>query len=105
MMWNLSDGLELVRRLQPLAKRHEYHIALGGGVLNRGESNKDIDLYVLGFNSGELQATKGIVSMLFSELGEGVPISAKEDNYPNDPRYRLKLKYNLNGRRIDVFIQ
>lgn len=45
--WNLDDGLKLVRALQQECRRYSYHLALGGGVLNNGESKKDIDLYFL----------------------------------------------------------
>lgn len=46
-VWLLDDGLKLVRALQDDSRKFGYHLALGGGVLNRGESKKDIDLYFL----------------------------------------------------------
>jgi len=51
MSWNLNDGLELVRAIQPHCKNYGYHIALGGGVLNAGESEHDLDLYMLPLNN------------------------------------------------------
>lgn len=45
--WTIEDGLNLIRAIQPEARRFGYHIALGGGVLNNGISYKDIDLYFL----------------------------------------------------------
>lgn len=45
--WNLNQGLELVRALQPKIKEFGYHVTLGGGVLNNGKSKKDIDLYFI----------------------------------------------------------
>ena len=47
--WTLDDALELIRALQPDSKRYNYHICLGGGVLNRGRAEKDLDLYFLPF--------------------------------------------------------
>lgn len=46
-MWTLEDGLAVVRSLQPLTRQFNYHVALGGGVLNQGYSDKDLDLYFL----------------------------------------------------------
>lgn len=43
----LSEGLHLVRALQPECRQFGYHLCLGGGVLNKGQSEKDLDLYFL----------------------------------------------------------
>jgi acetamidase/formamidase len=45
--WYLADALVLVRELQARVWPLGYHVALGGGVLNHGYSDKDVDLYVL----------------------------------------------------------
>lgn len=45
--WTMDDALELVRGLQKDTRRYGYHLTLGGGVLNNGESQKDLDLYFL----------------------------------------------------------
>lgn len=43
----LPDALLLVRKLQAVAWPLNFHVALGGGVLNHGYSDKDVDIYVL----------------------------------------------------------
>lgn len=45
--WTLEDALNLIRGLQKETRRYGYHLTLGGGVLNNGESQKDLDLYFL----------------------------------------------------------
>jgi hypothetical protein len=43
----LADVLLLVRQMQAVAWPLNFHIALGGGVLDHGYSDKDVDIYVL----------------------------------------------------------
>ncbi len=44
-MWTLGDALPLIRKISPIAQRHGFSIALYGSVLDRGESEKDLDLF------------------------------------------------------------
>lgn len=46
-MWTLEEALYLIRRLQPKVFLHGYNLCLGGSVLNKGFSTKDLDLYVM----------------------------------------------------------
>lgn len=103
-MWTLLDALQLVRAIQPELKPLQWHVALGGGVLNIGQSDKDLDLYVLGFNGNGLEPTSPVTELLVSKWGYYQPI-ANSDGYPPDPRYREKIKFTVGGKRIDVFIQ
>lgn len=43
-MWTLDEGLVVARSLEPVAVAFGYHVALGGGVLLRGASEKDLDV-------------------------------------------------------------
>lgn len=45
----LQDALNIVRELQAVAWPCRFHVTLGGGVLNHGYSDKDIDIYVQPF--------------------------------------------------------
>lgn len=71
-MWKLEDGLTLVRSIQKLSRKYGYHVALGGSVLNSGESEKDIDLYFLpmGSDSGIKEEPGELVKWLSSLWGE-----------------------------------
>jgi hypothetical protein len=105
--WSLSEALELVREIQPQIKRYGYHVALGGGVLNNGYSEKDADLYFLSLddatttNIGELsEFLSGYWhDMLCTPIGD-------VDHYGPHKLYRLRQTYRelKTGKRIDVFI-
>lgn len=103
-MWTLLEALDLVRRIQTHLKPMQYHVLLGGGVLNNGKSEKDLDLYVVPFG-GQKSTPMAILSALYEILGPGVPLSG--DDYPHGglAPWREAFKYTLNGKRIDVFIQ
>jgi hypothetical protein len=44
-LWTLTEGIEVCRELEA-ALAPDYHVALGGGVLHKGESNKDLDVLI-----------------------------------------------------------
>lgn len=47
VMWTLDQGVRLVRALQESSRKFGYHLTLGGGVVNKGSSSKDVDLFFL----------------------------------------------------------
>lgn len=100
--WILEDALKLIRELQPEMRQFGYHLTLGGGVLNRGSSKKDLDLFFLPMNpvNGNGRQLK---EYLDTKWGPGKPLGVA-DKYPDEPGFAYKLKYFLNGDRIDVFI-
>lgn len=44
MKWTIEEGLALVRKHQQAAFERGYNLSLGGGVLNTGESEHDLDI-------------------------------------------------------------
>jgi hypothetical protein len=46
-MWTLDNALPLIRRISPIARRHGFALALYGSVLDKGESEKDLDLFFI----------------------------------------------------------
>ena len=44
MMWELDQALSLTRVLNQLLNTKGWHVALAGGVLNKGSSEHDLDL-------------------------------------------------------------
>jgi hypothetical protein len=46
-MLTLADVLPLIRKISPIAQRHGFSLALYGGVLNRGQSEQDLDLFFI----------------------------------------------------------
>ena len=109
--WTLEEALPLIRNLQPQAHQFGYHLCLGGGVLNTGRSEKDLDLYFLPMSPSDDKAAElkawldnlwgagvDLCNMALMRLAEEVP------EYPDDPMYQEKLKYDFSDLRIDVFI-
>lgn len=99
-LWTLADALTVVRTLQPQLHARWWHVALGGGVLNRGSSAKDLDLYFLPFNGA---TTEAILPFLVEQWGEAKPLSGGD--YPPDALFPVRCKFFIqDGKRIDVFI-
>lgn len=103
--WTLDQALSLIRDLQPSVRDLHYHICLGGGVLNVGTSEKDLDLWFLPLNGHEGNARE-IVGLLITLLG---PCSALRDgpDYADDafPHAESMQMFHYCGKRIDVFVQ
>lgn len=43
-VWEIIQAVMFVRSIQPIAKKYGYFLTLGGGVLNNGSSNHDLDI-------------------------------------------------------------
>jgi len=111
-MWTLDEALILVRRLQGFVRPTCYHLALGGGVLNNGRSDKDLDLYFIPF-SERGPNPDGLRAILREELGAeynlGGPSVRPQDvdkAYEQEPTWvNGRFTYrSADGRRVDVFI-
>ena len=101
--WKLDDGLALIRALQPLTRKYGYHVALGGGVLNKGFSDKDLDLYFLPMGGGIVIANpENLVDWLIGMWGPGDEIG--HNLYPAEPPYIQRLTFQYSKQRIDVFV-
>ena len=83
--WTLDDGVKLVRALQGRTREYGYHLTLGGSVVNKGESEKDVDLYFLPMNNSKIKEDpNGLVSWLEGLWGNSEPIGNEyEDGQPN----------------------
>ena len=44
--WILEEAIEFVRKIRPAVNAAGYNLLLGGGVLNNGYSDKDLDLVI-----------------------------------------------------------
>lgn len=54
-LWTLESALKLIRSVEPtLKENHHCFLALCGGVLRKGESDKDLDLILVPMN-GDVQ--------------------------------------------------
>ena len=111
--WELDEALILLRELQPKCHALQYHVALGGGVLNRGYSDKDLDLFFFPFNNDVVAVVPDALrEVLQATLGDeytlGGPSVETEDidrAYPNQERlFRARYTYRNGNKRTDVFI-
>lgn len=113
--WDLKQGLEFVHNLeQHFAPIHEWervHFALGGSVLHRGWSEKDLDIIVL---PRLLSVSKGwdiqpVIRVLEEFLGSrlvDIKTLGTDDDYYRDDKnvWFTRFKEGAHaGRRVDFF--
>lgn len=101
--WGMDEALRLVRRMQKDVRPLGYHIALGGGVLNKGYSDKDLDLYFLPC-LGERHKPASLMTMLSREWGTASKIGTSGGDSNGSELYIHKVKFESPYGRIDVFI-
>jgi hypothetical protein len=100
-MWTLDEALVIIRRLQPYLRDLQYHVVLGGGVLNKGESKKDLDLYFLPLDVDTGTAKPEDMVKLLNATWN----FKSEIGYGSDMVFQHKKIYETDaGKRIDVFI-
>ena len=46
-MWTLDEAQKLISKMQDFDLKCDYNLALGGAVLNEGESYKDLDILLI----------------------------------------------------------
>lgn len=105
--WTLDEALTLIRTLQPETRRFNYHLCLGGGVLNKGTSNKDLDLFFLPMSNGKEADLSGLHEWLCGLWGDGQKLGGDDEGrYEGDEEsdYTLKVKFMYSGLRVDVFV-
>ena len=107
--WDLEEALGLVRAVQPQTRQFGFHLCLGGGVLNRGWSDKDLDLYFLPMNGGGApdapERVEKLLAWMESLWGKWEKLGG--DAYPDfeyDLPYVAKVKFDYDGLRIDAFV-
>ena len=100
--WTLEDALTVIRPLQAGAKQFHYHLCLGGGVLNKGWSEKDLDLYFMPLNNKHLAAADELIKWLSGMWGEPEVIGGR--GYRTEPPYTHLLQFKYGEQRIDVFV-
>ena len=100
--WTLKDALDLIRGLQPESRKFGYHLCLGGGVLNKGESKKDLDLYFLPMGGPNEARPTALISWLEGVWGDSWPIGG--GLYPPQEGFPYKQKFQYGDLVIDVFV-
>ena len=103
-IWTFEQAHELVLSVQWQVRQFGFHLALGGGVLNRLVSMKDVDLYFIPLDDRpEPPNFEGLVAYLEGLWGSSFPIT--DPAYGPSLMYYDKKKFSYpEGKRIDVFI-
>jgi tRNA nucleotidyltransferase (CCA-adding enzyme) len=99
--WTLEEGLALARDLEKKIKRvyNHYHVALGGSVLHRGSSTKDLDIFIYPHKSDQLDR-----EYLNNSLKEFGFVDAQDrTEIHSDYNHKEVIKYSYNGKRVDIF--
>lgn len=104
-MWTLEQAQKLIAELEPAVRELHYHTLLGGGVLHRGSSDKDLDIWFMPLNGYECDS-RPIVRLLFGVFAKMRPLRDSPD-YVVDALWHLQDAYvgEYNGKRVDLFIQ
>lgn len=112
--WYLADAQLLIRKLQELAWPLSHHVALGGGVLNHGYSEKDLDIYILpiyepGLDHQTLQdqLTSRLDEAGLTVMADMMVQSGKHGNPAFEPAHCFSAAlrcHDEQGRAVDVFV-
>lgn len=118
-MWKIEEALQLIRELQPKAWDAKYALALGGSVLNHGESYKDLDIIATPLHVKEEPDGDALLKAFSEKLncnpidmdgkyGEAEGFNRGSDNFFKfEYQHYLVNKPGMIGfqfRRIDLFI-
>jgi len=106
MTWTLDEAVDVIRKIQPIVRALDYHCVLGGGVLNKGFSTKDLDLFFLKLNGSTGERYHELFIYLGQIFGTLEPIRDSPDYIAGEPWHYREMIYGLYmGKRVDIFIQ
>lgn len=101
-IWYLDEtSLDLIRKLEEIAKNFGLHIALGGGVLHKGSSEKDLDIFVYPrFTKKGSDYTRSHLMFEGALTAMGFKDWAPCKFYKDDKKVRKAI---FEGKRVDFF--
>lgn len=116
--WKLSEAQALIAAMQAKASKFGYTITLGGSVLTKGESNNDLDIFIVPNQWVGSQYPVDMLMWLASKFGAGrtvVPTYTPGQQAPPPPRqqaggkplvskYEHSMSFTLDGRKIEVHV-
>ena len=97
-MWNLSQAIELARKINAVLYKDFYHVALGGSCLIKGQSTKDCDIFVYPHSTQKQKDHDLLLGRLFVELGIKT-IQLRKHEYDGKEVWHCEL----DSKRIDIF--
>lgn len=100
----LEQALPVIRDIETKLIPHGAHCALGGSVLHRGESEKDLDIFVYPRNCEEPKTPEQLLELLQHLFPTGRDLT--NDAYPSD-RLRFVVMHPMSAEvawKIEFFI-
>lgn len=101
-LWRLDEGAAFVRSLNAQLRPMGYHAGIVGGVINRGWSNKDLDVVIMRLRGEAPPDFLRLNMLLGQELGRW-NLCGSFPTVAHDPWEVRKFYYR--GRRVDAFIE
>lgn len=105
--WLLEDGVALIQALEPgVRKSFNYCTALGGSVLHKGSSFKDLDIILLPIEDDTPNNEEALITYLEKEyFAKPAIIGAEgEEKYGPSKTRSVYKGIGATGRAIDFFI-
>lgn len=106
-MWTLAQGLAVVRMIEPRIRQLDHHTILGGSVLHKGLSAKDLDIFISPLEGYRSRGDE-VYNYLTSFFGPLRSIRDAPDYGPEQgPHWwagAWTVKYGEEEKRIDLFL-
>ena len=117
-VWALKDAQDLIAAMRTKVNSFGYEITLGGSVIANGSSSNDLDLFFIPRSDVGTPLPVDLLMWLASKFGLGktivpavAPNGATQAAPPNRPyvspskeTFSHKMRFDLAGRKIDVFV-
>lgn len=105
-MWTLMEAIELIGPFQAALRPFDFHVALGGGVLNKGSSINDLDLYVLPVFKDRPYHWNALEQLIYEFLGQHSDLlhTSEGPMTKRGPCFRYQWRCVRGGKVIDVFV-
>lgn len=108
-VWTLDDGVEFIRTIRIPFLQAGYGVGLGGSLVYRGSSNKDLDLLVFPLRSNEWVVHLDPVRTVLVAVGltmvhDWQYVREEWRRQFNSEDQKCVEVWDYWGRRVDVFV-
>lgn len=105
--WYRSDADALIRNIQATVWPLGWHVALGGGVLNHGYSNNDLDLYLLPiYNRPECASEIAVLTKVASKFFDSQhPLSEPVTSFDTTHEcFKYSVRLYADQKPVEIFV-
>lgn len=103
-MYTLQDGVALAQAMDPEVRKYNYCTALGGSVLHKGESLKDIDILLLPIEDDVPNDEERLLLYLTKVFTVKPALREREDKYGPSVTRTIYKGETISGKKVDFFI-